>query len=697
LPYPKTRTDDVVDRLHGRSIPDPYRWLEREKEPEVQAWMTAQNDFARRWLDEAPGRAALRKRFEDLSYIDSISPPSHRGKRWFYSRRHADKEKTVYYVRRGEKGAEEVLIDPNTLSADGSISVHGVFPGWKGRLLAYKLSANNADASTMYLRDLDTGEELKRDTIPGAKYASASWMPDDRGFYYTWLPTDPAIPPSELPGKAEVRFHRVGSDPAKDAIVHPATGDPTRFIGGGVSQDGRWLVVTQSKGWSATEVYFKDLKGKRPIRNDSAAVAGASAQSLAAGFVPLVVSDDAIYRATAWKNRFYVHTNEGAPRYRVFEVDPARPQRENWKEVVPESTATLDFIQIVGGKLVLSYSRNAYSELEIRELSGALVRRVELPGLGSASGLIGRADEDEAYFGYSSFTEVPQIFKTSVASGRTALWEKVDLPVDTSNFLVEQVWFPSRDGTKVSMFVVRSKDTPLDGSAPVLLYGYGGFNVSLTPDFSSRAVVWVEHGGIYAMPNLRGGGEYGEDWHRAGMLEHKQNVFDDFIAAGEWLVERRYTSRERLGIMGGSNGGLLVGAAMTQRPDLFGAVVCAVPLLDMVRYHLFGSGRTWISEYGTAEDPAQFAVLHAYSPYHRIRPGTDYPALLMLAADSDDRVDPMHARKFVAAVQAAGTGGHPALLRIERNAGHGGADLVRREIEEDVDTFAFLLAQLRPE
>lgn len=694
--YPETRTEDVVDDLHGTKVPDPYRWLEDVKSPEVQAWMTAQNGFARQNLDALPGRDALRKRLEELSYIDSITPPAHRGKRYFYSRRHADKEKSIYYVRVGEKGEEQVLIDPNQLSDDGSVSVRGTFPSWNGKLLAYKLSENNADAATMYLRDLETGKELPGDTIEGAKYASASWTPDSKGFYYTWLPTDPSIPASELPGKAEVRFHRIGTDPKKDPVVHPATGDPTRFIGSGVSKDGRWLMVTQSRGWSASEVYFKDLRSKKPRKNGSPTVANASEQTLKAGFTPLIVSESAIYRASAWKGKFYVYTNEGAPRYRVFEVNPKKPERENWKELIPESDATLDGARVVGGKLVLSYSRNAFDEIEVRDLKGKLVRKVELPGLGSASGFIGLPDEDDAYFYYSSFTEVPQIFKTSVKTGKTELWEKVNIPVDTSNFVAEQVWYPSKDGTKVSMFVVRNKDTKLDGTNPTLLYGYGGFNVSMSPGFSSRAVVWLENGGVYAVANLRGGGEYGEQWHRAGMLESKQNVFDDFAGAAEFLIAKNYTRADKLAIMGGSNGGLLVGAAMTQRPDLYGAVVCAVPLLDMVRYHLFGSGRTWIAEYGTAEKAEQFEYLHAYSPYHHVKPGTAYPALLMLAADSDDRVDPMHARKFTAYIQAASTSDRPALLRIEENAGHGGADMVRKNVEKNVDTFAFLLDQLRP-
>ncbi len=683
---PKTRKDDIVDTIHGQDVADPYRWLEDVTHADVKAWMDQQDAYARAELVKLPLRAELEKRLVELSYLDSISAPYHRGERYFYSRSHRDKEKDVFYVKKGEQGAEQVLIDPNTLSDDGSVSVHGIMPSYSGRHVAYKLSRNNADASTMYVRDLETNKDLA-DVIEGAKYAYASWTPDDKGFYYTWLPTDPAIPPSELPGYAEVRFHALGSDPKSDPIVFPASGDPTRFTGVQVSRDGRWLFVTRSRGSVANDVYVKDLKAKGKAKR------GKKGSTLPAGFLPFVEGQDAIYGVSAWRDKFYVFTNEGAPRFRLFSVDPKKQARANWKEIVPETEATLDGTQIVGDHLVLSYLHNAHSEMELRDLNGKLVRKVELPGLGSSGGMVGNPDEDDAYFYYSSFTDTPQIYKTSIASGKTALWEKLDIPVDTSNFTTDQVWYTSKDGTKVSMFVVHRKDVELNGDNPTLLYGYGGFSVNMEPSFSARVVMWLEHGGVYAVPNLRGGGEYGEAWHRAGMLDRKQNVFDDYIAAAEWLIANKWTKPERLAIYGGSNGGLLVGAAMTQRPDLYKAVVCAVPLLDMVRYHLSGSGKTWIVEYGSADDPKLFDAIYKYSPYHAVKQGTKYPAMLMLSADSDDRVDPMHARKFTAAIQAASTGG-PTLLRIEKNAGHGGSDYTKREIEQGVDTYAFLMHEL---
>ena len=511
--YPETRRDDTAEVVWGERIVDPYRWLEDATQPEVRDWMQRQDAYARERLSGLAGREGLERRLAELFYIDSISPPTHRGDRFFYTRSHAHLEKPVAYVRRGADGPEEVLLDPNALSEDGSISLAGVFPSRDGRLLAYKLSRDNADAATLYLRDLDTEKELSRDTIEGAKYANPSWTPDSSGFYYTRLPTDPEIPLAELPGHAEVRFHRVGADPMDDELVHPATGDPTRFISAGVSWDGRFLLLTHQLAWNLTELWFLDL-----ARGDSE-------------FRPLVTGRRHMYSVRVRHGQLYVTTDDDAPNFRVLRVDPAHPEREAWTEIVPESDATLRGTQIIGEHLILLYLRSAHLAIHICDLDGKPVREIELPGLGSASALMGRPDEDEAYFGYSSFTEPMRIFKTSVSTGETELWHAIEYPVDTSDFEVEQVWYPSRDGTRVSMFLVHRKGIALDGRNPTLLTGYGGFMVSRTPDFVPTVALWVERGGVYALPNLRGGGEYGETWHRAGMLESKQNVFDDFLAA----------------------------------------------------------------------------------------------------------------------------------------------------------------------
>ncbi len=688
-----TRREDVADTLHGVRVSDPYRWLEQAKEPAVQAWMRARDDEARKALAALPLHGELARRFRELFYIDAISPPFREGKRYFYSRTHADKEKTIFYYREGAKGAEKVLLDPNTLSADGSVSVNMISPSPNGRYLAYALAKNNSDTAAVHLRDLDSGQEMAVDTIEGGRYAYPQWVPDATGFYYQWLPTDPAIPAEVLPGKAELRFHKLGTDPKTDEVVHPALEDPTKGMGVGLGRGGRWLIVHVQHGSARTEVFFRDRKAKVTKTNPAAGVP--ARPTIGHGFTPLIFGVDANYTVEEYKDKFYVRTDEGAPNGRIFVVDPKKPQRDQWKEIVPErKDAVLEYGTIVGGHLSLAFQKDMVSRTEIRRLDGSLVREVALPGLGSASAPGGREDEDEAYYYYASFTEMPQIFRTSIKTGKTELWEKIEYKADTSNMTVEQVKFASKDGTQVPMFVIHRKDLQKNGENPVLMTGYGGFGVSMSPSFSTRAVVWLEHGGVMAIPGLRGGGEYGETWHKAGMRDRKQNVFDDFIGAAEFLVREKYTKPEKLAISGGSNGGLLVGAVMVQRPELFKAVACGVPLLDMVRYHKFGSGATWVEEYGTADVAADFAFLHAYSPYHHIQEGAKYPALLMMSADSDDRVDPMHARKFAAAVAWATRSQNPVLLRIERNAGHGGADLVKSDVEYSADQYGFLMDQL---
>lgn len=667
--------------IHGVRVQDPYRWLEDEKSQEVRAWTRAMDGHARKRLAALPGRDTLARRLAELSYVESVGAPQRRGARFFFERQHKDKEKRVYYFRQGEKGPIKVLLDPNTMSKDGSVSVLGVFPDFQGRRAAYKLSQNNADESTLFVMDVGTGKVSDRDTIGGAKYAHPAWTPDGKGFYYTRLPVDPSIPAADRPGHAEVYFHRLGTDPAKDPLVHPKTGDSRTFLWPELSRDGRYLFVYKATGWSNTEIFWKDLK--------------AGPRAAFQPFVAPPAGTQALYDLYAWKGWFYVMTNEGSPRYRLFRADPRRPARDKWQEIVPEQTdAVLSSFAIRGGRLVLQYLRNASTEVRIATLEGKVLRQVAFPGIGTATQWKGNPEDDTAYYAFTSFTRPTTIYRTSVSKGDRSVYFQLSLPLDPEPYQVSQVFYPSKDGTKVSMFLVHRKDLRRDGSSPTMLYGYGGFNVNLTPYFSASFFAWLEQGGLVAIPNLRGGGEYGEAWHRAGMLLQKQNTFDDFIAAARFLVKEGYSRPERIAIRGGSNGGLLVGAAMVQAPDLFRAVACHVPLLDMVRYHKFGSGRTWIAEYGSAEDPAQFKALHAYSPYHHVVKGTAYPALLMLSADSDDRVDPMHARKFTAALRWASASPQPVLLRVEEKAGHGGGDMIKKTVARTADEMAFLLAQL---
>jgi prolyl oligopeptidase len=678
---PPTLRQDVVETLHGIEIHDPYRWLEDASRPEVQDWMKAQNAYARSHLAQLPGREALAKRFAEVFYFDSLGAPLHRGSRYFFTRKHKEQEKAVVYWKQGERGADKVLLDPNAWSTDGSAGLRGWWASDDGRHVAFNRNEHNADEATMSVIEVATGK-LLADTIPGTRYSGASWTPDGRGFYYVRIPPPDPVAVADRPGLADVRYHALGSDPARDPVVHEATHDARTFQNPTLSHDGHWLFVEVHHGWNATDVYVKDLRRKQK------------------DWTPLVVGVNATFRVEAHRDVFYVSTDDGAPRYRLFAVDPARMGRDQWREIVPEDAGTLESFTIAGNHLVLRYLRGAANEVEVHDLHGKRLRALELPPLGAVGQVVGLPTDDTAYLSYTSFTEPQVIYKVSIASGAVAPWARIQLPVDTSQFTTEQVRYPSTDGTEITMFLLHRKDAVKNGQNPTYLTGYGGFGLSALPGFvSSRSswavhAVWLEHGGIVAVPNLRGGGEYGEDWHKAGMLLEKQHVFDDFLAAARWLSASGWTSPQHLAISGGSNGGLLMGAAITQGPELFKAVVCEVPLLDMVRYHQFGSGKTWVSEYGSAEDAAQLKALHGYSPYHRVKKDVAYPAILLSSSDHDDRVDPMHARKFAAMLQWANGGDAPVWLRIQANAGHGGSDQVKEKIDQAVETYAFLMWQL---
>lgn len=675
--YPTTRRDNFSEVLHGVEVADPYRWLEDAKSPEVQSWMKAEDDFARARLSPLAGRDKLVQRFRELFYVEAMGIPHRYGKTYFFQKRDAKSEKWVVYAREGKKGAEKAILDPNAWSQDGSVSLGGWKPSWDGKKVVYKVKANNSDEATLKVLDVTTMKTSEVDVIAGGKYAYPDWTATNDGFYYTSLPVDKSIPVADRPGYAEMRFHKLGDDPKNDALVLEKTGDAKTFLNTSLSRDGHWLFATIEHGWSGSDVYFQDTREKAPRK-----------------WKLLAEAKDGIFDVLAYKDRFYVKTNSGAPKWRVFRVDPTKAARDTWTEIIPErKDATLQGYSIVGGRLSVLYMKDVVSKLEVHELDGKLVREVELPGLGSASTLNGNEDDDEAYFSYDSFTQPAIIFETSVKTGAKKTYYELKVPVDTSKYTVDQEKFQSKDGATVPMFVIHAKDVKKDGTNPTILYGYGGFQSAQTPGFRTSMFPWLEAGGVYAVANLRGGSEYGEEWHQQGMRRQKQHVFDDVVAAAEALIRLGYTKPEKLAVRGGSNGGLLVGAAITQRPDLFRVGLCAVPLIDMVRYHRFGSGRTWIEEYGSADDPEDFKAIYAYSPYHRVQPGTKYPSVLLLSADSDDRVDPLHARKFAAALQAASTGG-VVLLRIEKNAGHGGADLVREWVEKLADEYAFALSEM---
>lgn len=677
--FPETRRGDTVEQVHGREVRDPYRWLEPNDDEAVVDWMDRQDGYAREYLHERPQRKALRARYEELYYIESTSRLIPRGDRLFYARQKPTEQKDIYYWRPVDQqgSGARMLLDPNDMRGDTNVSIGALSPSPEGRKVAYTVNENNADAATLYVKDVDTGEVSETDVIEGAKWAEPSWTPNGEGFYYTHYPTDPDIADDKRPGLADVRYHELGTDPADDTVVREPTGDSRTFQSIDLSHDGRWLVATVYHGWSSSDVYYRDREADDPT------------------WQPLVTGRDDLYDVTAWRGDFYIRTDEGASNYRVMKAPAEKPARDNWHELVEESDdGVLERLEPVGGHILLTYMRNAHNRLEIRRRDGSHLRDIDLPGTGSVSGISGEPDADTAYFAYESFTSPQRLYRTSIASGGTDVWSETTLPVDTSELTVDQVWYESRDGTRVSMFLIHKKGIEKDGSTPFLLYGYGGFDVSLTPHFRQGVMPWLEAGGGYAVPNLRGGGEYGEDWHEAGMLENKQNVFDDFIAAAEFLVDRGYTSSDRLAIEGRSNGGLLVSAVTTQRPDLFRAVVCGVPLTDMVRYDEFGPGSIWIHEYGDPSNPEHFEFLYDYSPYHHVEKGTAYPAFLMMSSARDDRVHPMHARKMTGALQWATSSDHPMILRVEREAGHGGADRLKNRVEKATDRFAFLMSEL---
>jgi len=690
---PSTRAEPVTDVLHGAEIVDAYRWLEGDNgnpdqagqvTPEVAAWTDAQNAYTRTVLDNYPGRSDLEARIRPLMEVGAVTAPAMRGDRYFYSKREGSQDQPVIYWRQGHDGADRVLIDPNTLDPSGLTTVEWVSPSRDGRLMAYGTYRSGDENTTLRLLDVDTGQPQPL-TIPN-KTQAAQWLPDGSGFVYQNL-RDPKDPYS-----GRVMFHRLGTDPAADLeIVRQFTREENEKLAttwgpfGSLSRDGRWLLLGYWIDTSSNDLWLVDFDavrrtGKVVRREVSIGVPG-----LAFG---TVVGDT-----------LYMQTTKGAPKGRVVAVDVNNPAQARWRDLVPErDDAVLESVSFAEGRLAVTYLRNAANETEIFDFGGASLGRLRQPGIGS-TGLSTDEDRTEAYLTFTSFNHPTAIFRVDLAraDAEPGLWAMPAVPVDPAIALVEQVWYPSKDGTPVSMFLIHRKGITKNGSLPTLLSGYGGFNVNMTPAFSATLFQWFEAGGVYALPNLRGGGEYGDAWHEAGMLDRKQNVFDDFIAAAEWLIASGYTNPSKLAISGGSNGGLLTGAAITQRPDLFRAAIVAVPLLDMLRYQNFLMARYWVPEYGSAEDAAQFPFLRAYSPYHQVTTGTRYPAVFLTAGEHDTRVHALHARKMAALLQASTTsdpGERPVLLWVDREAGHGQGKPLNLRLRDVVDQRVFLMWQL---
>jgi prolyl oligopeptidase len=662
-----------VDVLHGTPVHDPYRWLEGETE-DVRRWSEGQGLHARAVLDAVPFAGRLRERLRALFAIGLVSAPVARGGRYFHQRREGSQEQPVLYVRKGREGADAVLLDPATLAEDRTSALDWYYPSDDGRLVAYGVSEGGSEKSVLRVRETGSGRDLL-DTIPNARACSLEWRPDGSGFFYTRYPEPGTVPAGEENYHRWVYEHVLGRDWRLDPLVFGDDRPPEDWPNVHLSPDGRWLAVSVSRGWTRTDVYLRDLAS-------------------AGGFVTVVEGVEATFGIELRNDRFYLQTNLDAPRSRLVVADLARPGRESWRDVLPEGRDVLEAAALVGDWIVALWLSEASSRVTLHSRDGVLLHEVPLPVIGSVAGLTGEWDGEEAFLGFTSYAVPPTVYRLALPSPALELWARAPGDVDTDRFRVRFVRYASRDGTPVSMFLVDARDRPTDGRGAALLTGYGGFNVSHTPAFGRGVILFLERGGLYAVAHLRGGGEYGEEWHRAGMREHKQNVFDDFAAAARFLVEEGHAAPDRLAIMGGSNGGLLVGAALTQQPDLFRAVVCQVPLLDMVRYHRFRIARLWIPEYGSADDADAFRWLYAYSPYHHVKDGTPYPAVLLTTGESDSRVDPLHARKMAARLQAATSSGRPVLLRVEARAGHGQGKPLSKALEEWADIWTFVLAQL---
>ncbi len=672
--YPVTKKVDQQDNYHGTMVADPYRWLEDANSDETKAWVTEQNKVTQAWLAQIPQREAIKARLTKLWNYERYGVPSKKGGRYFYSRNDGLQNQSVLYTAKTLSETPRVLLDPNTLAADGTVALAGIAVSPNGKFLAYSTAASGSDWNEIKVRDIETGKDMQ-DHIKWVKFSNTAWAADGSGFYYSRY--DEPTEATKLAGVnyfQKVYFHKLGTGQSSDALVYHRPDQKEWGFGAEVTDDGRYLVINGSHGTEQkNRVFIKDLKAK-----DAQVVGLLEAFDASYNFID---NDGPV---------FYFLTDKDAPRSRIIAIDIRKPGSDHWKEIVPEAPQTLTGASIVNKQLVLNYLSDAHSAVKVFDLKGKPVREIALPGLGTASGFGGKKSDTETFYSYTSFTTPTTIYRLDMKSGKSSIYRQPKVDFDPNAFDTRQVFFTSKDGTKVPMFIVSRKGMKLDGSNPTYLYGYGGFNISLTPSFSVSNLAWVEMGGVYVVANLRGGGEYGEAWHKAGTKLQKQNVFDDFIGAAEWLVANKVTSPAKLSIGGGSNGGLLVGAAMTQRPDLFGAALPAVGVMDMLRFQKFTIGWAWTSDYGSSDNPEEFKALVKYSPLHNLKAGNCYPATMVLTADHDDRVVPAHSFKFAAAAQAAQAGAAPILIRIDSKAGHGAGKPTTKQIEEVADRWGFL-------
>jgi prolyl oligopeptidase len=680
LAYPATARVDQIETLHGVEVRDPYRWLEEDvrESPKVAEWVEAQNRVTHAYLDTLFDRPQILARLRELYDFEKYKLPEKEGGRYFFDRNDGLQNQFVLHVQDRLDGPAEVLVDPNTWSADGTVALAGSAPSPDGRWVALSIQDGGSDWRKVRVLDLASRKQLDEE-VAWVKFSGISWRRDGSGFYYSRYPApEKGQEMQALNHGHALYFHRIGTAQSADRLVYARADHPDWGYGAEVTDDDRYLVITVWKGTDDRyQVAVQDL-----------AEPGSEPRMLIEGF-------DHGYTLVGNRGSvLYFRTTRDAPRGRLIAIDLARPEPQHWTEVIPQRAEVLEWATLVGGRLITGYMQDAHSLVEVHELDGRLVRTVDLPGLGTAFGFSGHADDPETFFVYTSYNVPDTIYRYDVTTGARTVFKQPEVKFAPADYTVSQVFYRSKDGTRVPMFVTHRKDVTPNGDRPTLLYGYGGFNVSLTPAFSVSRLAWMEMGGVYAVANLRGGGEYGEDWHAAGTKLRKQNVFDDFIAAGEHLVASGWTKPSRLAVIGGSNGGLLVGAVVNQRPDLFGAAVPAVGVMDMLRFHRFTAGRFWVDDYGSADHPEEFRALLAYSPYHNIKPGTRYPAILATTADHDDRVVPGHSFKYMAALQAAQAGPAPVLIRIETRAGHGAGKPTDKILREWADQWAFLAANL---
>ncbi len=679
LTYPQVKTVEHTDDYFGTKVADPYRWLEDMNSPETAAWVEAENKVTFGYLEQIPQRAAIKSRLTELWNYERYTPPEKRGNRYFFTRNDGLQNQAVVYSMDGLTSTPRLLLDPNKLSADGTVALSGHSYSDDGKFMAYGLATAGSDWQEWHVRDVASGQDLP-DVIKWVKFSGASWTKDGKGIFYSRYDEPKAgTALSDTNYFQKLYFHQMGTSQSQDVLVYERKDHKEWGFSGGVTDDGRYLIVHISEGTDPrNRVYYKDL-----------------AQSGAQMTVLLDVFDAEYDFIDNDGPVFWFRTDKDAPFYRVVAIDTRKPQKENWREVVPQSKDALESVAVIDNKFIAGYLHDAHALVRVFDINGKHLRDVALPGIGAVDGFSGKRTDKETFYSFVGFSSPITIYHYDLETGKSTLFRQPKLPFSPADYETKQVFYTSKDGTRVPMFISYKRGVRPDGQNPTLLYGYGGFNISMAPAFSTSALQWMEMGGVYAVANLRGGGEYGKAWHEGGMKLQKQHVFDDFIAAAEWLIANRWTSTPKLAISGGSNGGLLVGACLTQRPDLFGATLPAVGVMDMLRFNQFTIGWAWESDYGSPnKNEAEFKAIYAYSPYHNIKSGVKYPATLVTTADHDDRVVPLHSFKFASRLQAAQAGDRPVLIRIETRAGHGAGKPTTKQIEEAADKSAFLVREL---